>query len=924
MIAFALCLAWLQDDPSPKLDTLPGFTVEQVLKADPAAHGSWINMARDPKGRLLLGGQRNQPVTRVTIEDGRAAKLENLQIPVSETMGMLFAFDALYLNGMGKDDKGRNVFGLFRCRDTKGEDRFDHVEFLREWKGGPGEHGAHGIVAGRDGKLYVVNGNFTDLPNDLLPSSPFRHYGDDRVPPRAEDGNGFGAGRKPPGGYVVRLDPDGKNAELFSSGQRNTYDIAMSADGEIFGFDSDMEWDWGAPWYRGVKVFHAVSGGDEGFREGTAKWPNFYPDSRPPVVEIGIGCPTGVTFGYGARFPAKYQKALYILDWTYGRLIAVHLEPHGAGYRASWENFVAPKGLKGGPKVPLNLTDAVVGADGALYFTVGGRNTQARLFRVTYAGPESVAPATLEDSRGSEARAKRRALEAFHGREEAAAVDAALSALGDEDEAIRYAARVALERQPLASWAPKVLAEPHPQAALNGLLALARVGGKDLQPEVHRALGRFPAGGLSEETLLRKIRVIQVSIARHGLPAEAEALAADLLSKYPSSSPALDLELCQALIALEAPEATARSVALLDAAATQEEQIGYALHLRKAVAGWAPGLRKTYFSWWLKDRSKAGHPETLLRWFAEAGRGYGDGASLPKFLANLHAQAKAALSPDEAATLADVLAAYVPAGPSKAGVQPRKRSFVKEWKTEELLPLLDRVGKDRHFERGKAAYEATQCLACHRFGNDGGASGPDLTAIASRFSRQDILESILDPSKVISEQFQATLIRKRNGDVLDGRVVEETAEKVVLHPNQLLPDKVTVMKADIEARQPSKTSPMPPALVNTLTEDEILDLLAYLESGGRKDHPAFAALRKTADVTDVLAAAVKGGRLRVTAGNDLFGDPAPGEVKRLRVEFAVGGAVQAKTVSEGASLEVAAPEGAKLEIRRALYGVFQE
>jgi hypothetical protein len=51
---------------------------------------------------------------------------------------------------------------------------------------------------------------------------------------------------------------------------------------------------------------------------------------------------------------------------------------------------------------------------------------------------------------------------------------------------------------------------------------------------------------------------------------------------------------------------------------------------------------------------------------------------------------------------------------------------------------------------------------------------------------------------------------------------------------------VTVKKADVERRVPSKLSPMPEGLVNVLTKDEVLDLLAYLESGGRRDHPAFA------------------------------------------------------------------------------------
>ena len=899
-----------QEGPADRLQALPDFRIEHVLKADPKAHGSWINMARDPRGRLLLGGQRGQPVTRVTLKDGRVEKEEDLKLPVSETMGMLFAFDSLYLNGAGKDKAGKNVYGLFRLKDPKGDDSYDSVEFLREWPGGSGEHGAHGIVAGADRKLYIVNGNFTAVPADALSSSPHRNYADDRVLPRAEDGNGFGAGRKPPGGYVVRLDPDGKNPELLASGQRNTYDIAMNADGEVFGFDSDMEWDWSMPWYRPTRVFHAVSGGDGGFREGTAKWPEHYADGNPPVVNIGIGSPTGVAFGYGAKFPAKYQKALYILDWSYGRLIAVHLEPKGASYTATWENFVAPRGLKGnGPKVPLNLTDAVVGADGALYFTVGGRNTQAHLYRVTYVGKEPAAPADLHDKEGAEARARRHALEAFHGKADPAALEAAWTGLNDPDRSIRYAARIALERQPVDRWTSR------PQASLTALLALARVGPAEAQAELFKALARHPAD-------LDKLRVIQVSIARHGKPADeaVRSLVAELSPLYPSKSAALNAELCQLLLALEAPDAVSKTVALLDAAPTLEEQIGYVLHLRTATKGWTPDLRKAYFSWWAKDRSRALHPAETVRWFDDAGRGYSDGASFPKFLANFHAHARSTLSPEESQALADVLAAFVPSA-QKPRKPAKARTLVKDWRMEDLLSALAEVGKDRNFERGREVYEAAQCLQCHKFGTEGGSVGSELTAVSSRFTRRDILESILEPSKVISEQYQATVIRTTDGRIVDGRIIEEDAQKVVIQPNQLLPEKVQIKKSEIDKRMPSKVSPMPAALVNNFTREEVLDLLAYVESGGKKDHPAFAALRRAVDVTDRVAAEVKGNRLSIAATNEHFGDPAPNQVKKLRVDYLEGEEARSKTVDENATLEIRVAEGKKLVIKKALYGV---
>ena len=627
-------------------------------------------------------------------------------------------------------------------------------------------------------------------------------------------------------------------------------------------------------------------------------------------MNIGIGSPVGALFGYGAKFPAKYQKALYILDWTYGRLIAVHLEPKGASYTATWENFVAPKGLKGGPKTPLNLTDAVIGEDGALYFTVGGRNTQANLYRVTYTGSASTAAAEVKDKAGAEARAQRRALEAHHGTDDAAALGALQEGLKSPDRFIRYAARIGLERRPTASWKAAALEN------LTGLLALARIGGKADQADVFQALAKIKGD------LLDRLRVIQVSVARHGLPSDetVKSLAAELGPLYPAKSAELNAELCQVLLALDAPDAVAKTVALLHAAPTLEEQIGYVHHLRTVSKGWTPELRRSYFSWWTKDRSKAGHPDEVVKWFTDAGRGYGDGASMPKFIGNFHTQARSTLGAEEALALADVLSAYVPPG-QKPRAPTKKRAFVKEWKSEDLLPSLDQVAKDRSFDRGKEVYEAAQCLQCHKFGADGGSVGSDLTAVSSRFARKDILESIIEPSKVISEQFANTMILTTSGRILDGRVLEENGQRIVLQPNPLQPEKIEVKKSDIEKRAFSKVSPMPAKLVDTFTKEEILDLLAYLESGGKKDHPAFAALRRAADVTDKVAGEVKENRLRIAASNDLFGDPAPNMVKKLRVDYLDGDAAHSKTVDEGSTLEIRAEAGKKLVIKRALYGV---
>ncbi len=826
----------LTENPGEVLDTLPGFKIEHVLRADKKTNGSWICMAKDPKGRLLLGGQSGQPITRVTLKDGKSVNAEVMHIPVSEAMGMLFVGDVLYISG-----KGSRGFALYRCKDTKKDDSFDDVEFLREWQGGSGEHGSHGLVLGPDKMLYSVSGNFTGVPKDLSPSSPHRNYADDLALKRIEDGNGFGAGAKPPGGYVARMDLDGKNIEMFSAGQRNNYDIAFNADGELFGYDSDMEWDWGSPWYRPTRAFQCVRGGDQGFREGSAKWPEYYPDSVPAAVNIGVGCPTGVVFGTGAKFPAKYQKAFYICDWTYGRLMAVHLKPNGGWYTGSFENFVAPKSLhsKSG-KTPLNLTDAVVGDDGAMYFSTGGRGTQADLFRVTYAGPNAAVPLAvdqLRDKEGRESRELRRKLEAFNVQPDAAAVAFAWPHLSSPDRAIRYAARMAIERNPVAEWQAKALAEKQTDAALTALLALARLGAADTQPAILKALTAFPFAKLTEEQMLSKLRVIEVSIAREGVPAAelASLVIADVDPLFPAKSEFANRELCQILLALNAPNAVAKTVALLKSAPTQEEQVTYAVALRNIKAGWSEELRRDYLSWWSTGPVKQ-HPAHVVQWFTDVGINYNNGASFQNLLKNALKEAQASMTPAELAALGDL---NKPKPVTKPAAEPRK--FVKDWKTADILPLLDKVGKGRDFARGKATFEAVQCALCHRYGDMGGAAGPDLTAIATRFKRQDILESMTEPSKVVSEQYMSTMFTLKDGKVAAGRIAQETDDQVTILPNPFdATAKETVKKADIKSRELSKVSIMPPSLLSTCTENDILDLIAFLESMGDPKHPNFS------------------------------------------------------------------------------------
>lgn len=825
-----------RDVPQPEdLSVAPGFKVELLYVADPATEGSWINLCAEKPGRLIAGGQGGQPILRFTVKDGKVESVEKLPLPISETMGLLYAFDHLYVTGAGP--KG---YGLYKCKEGA-DGKFD-VQVMKIFGAG-GEHGAHAVVLGPDGKhLYVINGNHTSVPDGLAPTSALRNWAEDHVLPRQPDGNGHATGRMAPGGYVLRTDPDGKTWEMVLGGFRNAYDMAFNPDGELFTFDSDMEWDWGMPWYRPTRVNHGVSGVDFGWRYGTGKWPDYYPDTLPATVDIGIGSPTGVTNGVGAAFPPKYQKAIFLCDWTYGRLIAVHPTPEGSTYSATFENFVCPLGLvkAGAPKKALNLTDAVIGSDGAMYFTIGGRNTQGALYRVTFVGPRSGPQgAPLPNEAGAKERATRHSLEAFHGKSDPKALDAAWPHLGSPDRFLRHAARIAVESQPADTWKAKALAEGDPQAALTALVALARAGDPKDQPALLAALDKLPLAKLTADQKLDKLRVLSLSFLRQGPPAGgAKKLIAELDAGFPGPDERVNRETLQLLVYLNAPGVVTKGLARMAAAKTQPDLFHDLFHLRNVpVGGWTMEQRKTYLGYWTK-RPDPKQPADVTKWFDEAGRPFANGNSFNNFLKNFLKDHVAAMSPAEQKELAPTITAI------NKDITPqfdvKQRPVVKKWEMAEITPLLaDGFDKGRSYEKGKDAYLAAQCVKCHRFGDTGGAVGPDLTAISSRFGRREVLESILEPSKTLSDQYQNEVFSTGSGKTVTGRVVDETKDSIAVQPDALDPARVLIRKDDLERRVPSKLSPMPANLADVLTRDEVLDLLAYLESGGRRNHPVY-------------------------------------------------------------------------------------
>lgn len=816
-----------QSTPPAQLKVAKDFKVELIYNVPKGEKGSWVAMCLDPKSRLIVSDQYGKlyRITPPPLGSSSPAAVEALDVEVGHAQGLLYAFDSLYVMVANDSFQGR---GLYRVRDTNGDDRFDEVKLLRKLEGG-GEHGPHAILPSPDGKsLTIIVGNQTKL-TELARSRVPRVWSEDHLLPRLWDGNGFMKGVLAPGGWIAKTDPEGKEWELISTGFRNEYDAAYHRNGDLFTFDADMEWDMNTPWYRPTRVNLVTSGSEFGWRSGAGKWPAYSLDSLGAVVNIGPGSPTGVAFGYGAKFPAKYQDAFFICDWSYGKLYAVHLKPEGSGYTGVAEEFISGS--------PLPLTDLVVNPkDGALYFAIGGRKTQSGLYRVTYAGKESTAPGKPSRA-GEKERALRRRLESFHGRRDPEAVREAWPHLSSQDRYLSFAARIAIEHQDPQTWRDRALAEKNPAASMKAVLALARVSSLDafhrkpsdpqpepgLQARMLASLGRISWKDLSDQERLDLLRAYSVVFTRLGRP--DESVRRELIAKFdplfPASLRELNAELAPMLVYLEAPAAASKLVAALQRAPSQEEQMDYARALRVLKTGWTPVLRESYFKWFHKAASFRG------------------GASLSGFMRDMKNDAIATLSDNEKAALKPILDAK----PEK--IDPLKnilagRAFVKEWSVGDLAPSAARGMKGRNFEHGRELFGAVGCFACHRFATEGAAVGPDLTGVGNRFSPRDLLESIIEPSKEISDQYQSIVVRLKDGSDVTGRIVNLSDETVMVNPNMFDPNQMAgIKRKDIASIEPSKVSMMPEGLLNVLREDEVLDLLAYLISGGDRKHRAF-------------------------------------------------------------------------------------
>ena len=391
----------------------PEFDVETLL--DSEATGSLIAMTFNEFGHVIASRESGELLLiHDSTGDQRPDKIRIYTDLVTDCHGILCLNGYVFVTGEGPDGRG-----LYRLLDKDRDGSVDEVRTLLKFTAGASESGPHGLTLGSDGSIYVVLGNHTQVPEQAENGSPYRNYYEGAlVRPRFEIPGQDDAGIQAPGGTVLRLDINGERVQVLAGGLRNTYDLAFNREGDLFTHDGDAEADLGTPWYQPGSLYHIAAGAEFGWRSGWARWPGYYPDRLPGVLDTGRGAPTGMAFYHHYIFPDEYHDAMFVADWANGEIAVVRLTPNGSSYAASRAVFV-----EGDSR---SISDLEVAPDGSLYFVTGGRGTVGGLYRVKWKGTPPRAATDL--GTGLDAVIRQPQMDSAWGRQKIAALKTAIGA----------------------------------------------------------------------------------------------------------------------------------------------------------------------------------------------------------------------------------------------------------------------------------------------------------------------------------------------------------------------------------------------------------------------------------------------------------------------------------------------------------------
>ncbi len=354
---FALAGVLLMSSPGVRAAQIdvqlpPGFQIEKIAGNDLAT--DIYCLAVNSRGDVLVSGPG---YIRKLIDADADGIFDSAGLfadrPQSGAQGLLCIDEFVFAVG---DD------GVWRFEDRDRNGLADGPPEKMLAIGTGGEHLAHAIRRGPDGWFYLLAGNATPIKPEYS-SGPFSPV------------------KQPRAGFLMRMSPDFRIQEVVAHGFRNAYDFAFNDREQIFVYDSDGERDVSLPWYRPTRVFQIQPGDDAGWIDEGWRRPSSFFDMPIEVGALGRGSPTGVECYRGSAFPPEFADAIFVADWTFGKITVFKVDPAGNRYDRG-SDFAVAEGQFG-----FAVTDLVVDRDGSLLVSVGGRGTAGAVYRISPATP---------------------------------------------------------------------------------------------------------------------------------------------------------------------------------------------------------------------------------------------------------------------------------------------------------------------------------------------------------------------------------------------------------------------------------------------------------------------------------------------------------------------------------------------------------
>jgi putative membrane-bound dehydrogenase-like protein len=703
-----------------------------------------------------------------------------------------------------------------------------------------GDHTTNGIRMGIDGWLYIAVGDYGFLGA------------------KGKDGTTLSQR----GGGILRVRPDGTELEVFATGLRNPFDIAIDPYLNLFTRDNTND---GAGW--DVRVSHLVQSAQYGY---TQLYANFPDEIMPPLGQFGQGGGTGALFIQDPHWPERYRDTLYTGDWgrsevyrhslrpagptfaltqevflTIPRPTGMDIDAVGRLYVASWRGgeasvyvgpqvgFIAcitPRNLK--PEAPINVRNAPMPQVVRL---LAAPNPSLRL----QAQREILRRGPSDDATRLVTEIATDASGPLYGRV------AAIFTLKQLDGSRSHSALFKLVDDPtVREFALRALTDR--KSELNGLDSKAFVAAlADESPRV-RAQALVCLGRLNDPTSALSILPLA------GRPKGSVMPSRSPIHGQPDPDRAIPHLAVRTLVLLNASDACLERLegpyreGALRALRSMHDQHAVEGLIKKLAATRSPELRRELLttlirlyhreadykgSWWGIRPDNTGPYYAPERWEQSNRIGSvithaladSDPASV-EFLHDQLARHRVELDglPNSRKTRhAEANKAIVLPKPD-----PKNPDHIGNMVYEAAAQRALRASGDA--AKGKALFDAQSCRSCHTDADGQTPKGPHLVEIGKRYRADELVESILKPSAKIAQGYEAYSFATAEGQIYTGFVVSEAADTVMLRESSGL--ERVLKQSEIEARRRQEQSAMPEGIVANLTPEELAHLVAYLQS----------------------------------------------------------------------------------------------